>query len=50
MATKKKDDQKKSRPYKCDSCKQMPPGVERGGKWLCTDCDTRESGTRDMND
>lgn len=24
--------------------------VERDGKWICTDCDMRDSGTKDLND
>jgi hypothetical protein len=34
----------------CANGDGAPASVERDGRWICTDCDVKESGTTDLND
>lgn len=34
----------------CENNDGAAAAFERDGRWICTDCDNRESGTADLND
>lgn len=35
---------------KCANGDGASASIYRDGRWICTDCDVRESGTQDLND
>lgn len=44
------DDHEEDTGRLCENGDGAPASIERNKRWICTDCDMRESGTGNIND